>query len=422
MCGISGFSLSPNDPTVTNSRLIAGTLLLGIEHRGRDATGACWFDPHGNPFVQKGAFTASAFVRNLSMWKKTTDAILHTRAWTQGEPTNNDNNHPIVSGPVIGVHNGGIWNDYDLFHQMRDVERIAEVDSEAAFAAIAFGIGRLKDGNAKNIIDCLEEIEGGAALAWYDSDDDHRTLHLARLSSSPLVIAQNQYGSLFFASTKQSIVDALAKTNGSDIVFMEELKEGTYMAVREGRVLDCMPFTPAQRYSYSKQSWNSYKSFPAPSVITPTKKVEKTVAPLDYDYDLSTKFFDLELMFNYSPADLEFDYRQRESDIEDHDVTYGKGYSNSIGAKLYPSMWVKAVMLDQEYWGQIIEMPDVFPEGKYTIRLYVNRKGQEMEIVYVQRTVYELEWDFPTENTDLSDELIEMSELPTPGQLFPTYY
>jgi hypothetical protein len=127
-------------------------------------------------------------------------------------------------------------------------------------------------------------------------------------------------------------------------------------------------------------------------------------------------------MFDYDPADVEFDYRQREADIADHDVTYGKSYSNSIGAKLYPSVWVKAVMLDQEYWGQIIEMPDVFPEGKYTIRLYVNRKGQEMEIVYVQRTAYELEWDFPTENTDLSDELIEMSELPMPGQLFPTYY
>jgi len=59
----------------------------------------------------------------------------------------------------------------------------------------------------------------------------------------------------------------------------------------------------------------------------------------------------------------------------------------------------------------------VFPEGKYTIRLMINRKNQPLEVVYVQRTVYELEWDFPTENTDLSDELIEMS-----GQPFPTYY
>ena len=417
MCGISGFSLSPNDPSVINSRLIAGTLLLGIEHRGRDATGACWFDKFGNPFVQKGAFTASAFVRNLSMWKKTTDTILHTRAWTQGEPSNNDNNHPIIAGPVIGVHNGGIWNDFELFNQMHDVERRAEVDSEAAFAAIAFGIGRLKDGQAKSLIDCLEEIEGGAALAWYDADDDNRTLHLARLNSSPLVVAQNQYGSLFFASTKQSIVDALAKADGADIVFMEELKEGTYMKVREGRILECQPFTPAQRYAYSKQSWNSYKSYAAPSVIAPTKKVEKTVASQDYEYDLSTRYFDNELMFDYDPANVEFDYRKREADIDDHDIVHGKAFSNSVGAKLYPSMWVKAVLLNKEYWGQIIEMPDTFPEGRYTIRVLVTEKNQPIEVVYVQRSVYELEWEFPTENTDLSDEIIEMST-----NLFPTYY
>jgi hypothetical protein len=418
MCGISGFSLNPTDPTVTNSRLIAGTLLLGIEHRGRDATGACWFDPHGNPFVQKGAYTASAFVRNLSMWKKTTDAILHTRAWTQGEPSNNDNNHPIVSGPVIGVHNGGIWNDYELFREMRDVNRVAEVDSEAAFAAIAFGIGRLNDGSAKNLIDCLEVIQGGAALAWYDADDDHRTLHLARLNSSPLVVAQNQHGSLFFASTKQSIVDALAKTNGSDIVFMEELKEGTYMAVREGRILECTPFTPAQRYtSYTKPSWNSYKTYSAPAVISTPAKEEAVVAEHDYDYDLSTKFFDSEFMFDYDPADVQFDYRTRESQIDDHDITYGKTYSNSVGAKLYPSMWVKVDLLNQEFWGQIIEMPDTFPEGAYTIRVMISRKNQPLEVVYVQRTVFEIEWEFPTENTDLSDELIEMS-----NNLFPNYY
>lgn len=419
MCGISGFSLNPNDPTINNSRLLAGTLLLGIEHRGRDATGACWFDPYGNPFVQKGAFTATAFVRNLSMWKKTTDAILHTRAWTQGHPSNNDNNHPIVTGPIIGVHNGGIWNDYDLFREMRDVERIAEVDSEAAFAAIAFGIGRLNNGASNNLIDCLEQIEGGAALAWYDADDDHRTLHLARLNSSPLVVAQNQHGSLFFASTKQAIVDALAKTRSSDIVYMEEIKEGTYLAVREGRIIESSQFTPAVRYSYNKASWSTYKAYTTPAITATTTEdaFAKEVNGVDYDYDLSSKYFDSELMFDYDPADCEFDYRQREKDIDDHDAIYGKSYSNSVGAKLYPSMWVKASLLDKWYWGQIIEMPDTFPEGKYTIRLVINVANQPLEVVYVQRTVYELEWDFTTEEIDLSEEIIQM----TNGTM-PIYY
>ena len=424
MCGISGFSLNPSDPTITNARLLAGTLLLGIEHRGRDATGACWFDPYDKPFVQKHAVTATAFVRNLSMWKRTTDAILHTRAWTQGSPTNNDNNHPIITGPVIGVHNGGIWNDYELFKEMSDVNRIADVDSEAAFAAIAYGIGRLNNGSADRLSDLLESIQGSAALAWYDSDDDNRTLHLARLNSSPLVVAQNQHGSFFFASTKQAIVDALARTNGSDIVFLEELKEGTYIAVREGRIIACETFTPASYTTWSKPSWNNYSSYQShttdgrtfvykkyddPTPISPRNNEE--VNGVDYDdYDLSSRYFDTEEIFDYDPANIEFDYRVCEKQIDDHDITYGKQMSNSLGASIYPSMWVKTHLLGNEYWGQIIEMPDTFPEGKYTVRMLVTRDGQDMEVVYVQRTVYEMEWEFNSESSNQSTSLL------------PTYY
>lgn len=404
MCGISGFSLSTNDNTIRNSRALAGTLLLGIEHRGRDATGVCWFTQNNTNAVQKHPVTATAFVRNMSMWKRTRDAILHTRAWTQGAPSDNNNNHPIVVGPVVGVHNGGIWNDYELFKDMPDVDRIAEVDSEAAFAAIAYGIGRLNNSTASTILDCLSVIEGSAALAWYDDDDDHRTLHLARVSSSPLVVAQNSSGSFFFASTEDTIRNAVAKHGNNDIVYMESLAEGTYMEVREGRITTVDTFTPsvpAWKKKYSDYTgWNSTSSY--------TSKTTTTYAPTPADdddmpvsgrafterYDLSSKFFDMNNAIDYAYADIDFDYRDRMRDIENNDAVYGKPHSNALGANLCPGAWVRTHVLGSEYWGQLIEMPDMFPGGNYTIRvMLIDNKMAMPDVVYVQRTVNEFRWN-----------------------------
>ena len=392
MCGISGFSLSPNDSSITNSRSLAGRLLLGIEHRGKDATGACWISPTGSREVQKHPVTASAFVRNLSMWKKTNDAILHTRMWTQGSPDDNNNNHPIVVGPVTGVHNGGIWNDFELFkHMNEDIDRIAEVDSEAAFAAIAYGIGRLPEAN--NLLDCLEQIEGTAALAWYDDDDDKRTLHLARVYGSPLVIAQNNFGSLFFASTEDTIKDAL-KDVQCEIVFLENVAEGSYFEIREGRIHTTEKFEPAGKpytntrsYTGWKQSANTYKynltSTPA-KVITP--------AALDTTPELSERLFEIGETVEYDKSNFSFDYRVRETQIDNYDISFGRAASDSLGAQLYPGAWVRTPLLDKEYWGQIITIPDTFPSGMYSIRLLVTQKGMSPDVVLVSRSIDMIDW------------------------------
>lgn len=425
MCGISGFSLNPNDTSITNSRKLAGQLLLGIEHRGRDATGACWISPNGNREVQKHPVTASAFVRNLSMWKRTNDAILHTRMWTQGAPDNNDNNHPIVVGPVVGVHNGGIWNDNDLFsHMKEDVDRIAEVDSEAAFAAIAYGIGRLPEAN--NLMDCLEQIEGSAALAWYDDDDDKRTLHLARVFGSPLVIAQNNFGSLFFASTEETIKDAL-KDVQCEIVFLENAVEGSYFEVREGRITATDKFTPAGKPYASSSTyagWKSHAKTYSYSLI-PTPK-EIAPAALKTTPIIEERLFELGETVEYDKDNFEFDYRARERAIDNYDISNGRAESDAMGAQLYPGAWVKTCLLDKDYWGQIITIPDTFPTGMYTVRLLVTQKGQTPDVVMVSRSVAMLDWSDTINRSmeeDIADAMHEslVSDAATELNLFASY-
>ena len=64
MCGIAGFSLKPNsgiDPGV-----LAASLALGIESRGRDATGCAWFSPsHKSVRYLKEPVPASEYIEDL---------------------------------------------------------------------------------------------------------------------------------------------------------------------------------------------------------------------------------------------------------------------------------------------------------------------------------------------------------------------
>jgi len=63
--------------------------------------------------------------------------IGHCRWPTQGSPENNLNNHPLVIGNIIGVHNGVITNDHQLFRDFsKRFDREAEVDTEIIFQLI----------------------------------------------------------------------------------------------------------------------------------------------------------------------------------------------------------------------------------------------------------------------------------------------
>lgn len=233
MCGIAGFSLSTTERCHPTD--VARAMLLAIELRGPHATGVAWCDPHdGRVWIHKDAMAAHDFVKHMHLAGGRT-AILHTRFATKGTPQDNGNNHPIDVGGIVGVHNGQIRNDDELFAAL-DVERYAEVDSEAAFA--------LLHATQELPQDVLGQLKGTAALAWMQVDPDgcnpSRTLHLARLSYSPLWLAQTRNGSTLFGSTLRA-VRLGAEAMGADLAFRHEVKEGTYLKVRLGVVGHWLP-------------------------------------------------------------------------------------------------------------------------------------------------------------------------------------
>lgn len=231
MCGIAGFSLAPNERCYPTR--LAAVMLKAIEHRGPHATGAAWVDPKtGQVWVHKDALTASSFIKHLDLRGGRT-AILHTRWATKGDPSNNDNNHPIDVTGVVGVHNGQIANDDAIFEALgARAKREAQVDSEAIFAA-------LKAEREAEAFTVLTTLKGTAAVAWFDVDTDgfnhSRTLHLARVKGSPLWIGTTPKGSTVFASTLGAIKAAAEEMN-TTLTYRHEVEEGTYLRVRLGTV------------------------------------------------------------------------------------------------------------------------------------------------------------------------------------------
>jgi glucosamine 6-phosphate synthetase-like amidotransferase/phosphosugar isomerase protein len=220
---------------------LARALMLGIESRGRDAAGVAWNDGD-DVWLHKDGRTASSFAPSIET-NGARAAIIHTRAATKGTKTRNVNNHPVENNGVIGVHNGVIWNDDELF-DMLGCDRNGQVDSEAAFALLAH-----YDELADEPYEVLPLIEGSAALAWLHVYDEPSVVHLARVSSSPLVVAQTRLGSLLFASTRSAIQQAAMRC-GFRVKYVNDIPEGSYLRVRDGRITDVRRFeVPKRRFT-----------------------------------------------------------------------------------------------------------------------------------------------------------------------------
>ncbi len=116
--------------------------LIFNEPRGPAATGVAVMDTDGTVALCKKPLPASAFTETLE-YRKTlegvgrhTSLILgHTRLPTKGDPLQGANNHPICAGAVVGVHNGHIANDDELFVET-GFRRLGDVDSEIVFRLI----------------------------------------------------------------------------------------------------------------------------------------------------------------------------------------------------------------------------------------------------------------------------------------------
>jgi len=235
MCGIAGYSLDAGSRV--NRTLAAQALLAGIAERGADAAGYAHRGFTADVTIHKQRTGATALLDEVELPADTTDALVHVRDYTKGNPILLANNHPIRHGSVVGIHNGVIANDEEIFarHAFDHAEAGMTVDSEAIFALVE---QRGADRTA------LEELRGTMASAWLD-ERTPRGLYLARGVARPLWVGRARR-ELFFASTKSAleVVEEALRLS----LRKNEVAEGRLFHIAEGSIVAETRFRPDPSY------------------------------------------------------------------------------------------------------------------------------------------------------------------------------
>jgi glucosamine 6-phosphate synthetase-like amidotransferase/phosphosugar isomerase protein len=231
LCGIAGYSLGL-DSRVERT-VAARALLAGIAERGADAVGYAFRSPGSTIAVHKQRSGASALLERIAVPEHATKLLVHVRDYTKGHPDLVANNHPIRHGAVVGVHNGIITNDDQLFdaHGIARAEPGMTVDSEIIFALAERSRGRTAG--------ALEQLYGSMAAAWLD--ENRSELVLARGMGRPLWVGTGRR-ELFFASTRLAL--ELVESYGGLKLKKAQLDEGTVVAVEQGAVVAREIFKP----------------------------------------------------------------------------------------------------------------------------------------------------------------------------------
>lgn len=211
MCGIAGILLGKTERHISEQLCELFTAnLIANEIRGKEATGALVVQNDSSWYLEKAALPATEFTQTtayrklLSRVNKNTTLLLgHTRKPTKGTPANNYNNHPIVRGNTIGVHNGTLSNDDEIFltHLKAGKEsRIGAVDSEAIFALID---ELPRDISMAKQCEALSRMSGllhGSYTSIYLHPKEPSRLYLLKYNNPMSVHYSPRHQALFFSS------------------------------------------------------------------------------------------------------------------------------------------------------------------------------------------------------------------------------
>ncbi|MGH3033407.1 MAG: class II glutamine amidotransferase [Gaiellaceae bacterium] len=236
MCGIAGYSLSAESEV--DRVLAVQTLLAAISGRGADAVGYAYRGPGVEPSVHKQRTGASELLESISVPADARQVLVHVRDYTKGHPSLAANNHPVRHGKVVGIHNGIIANDEDVFERygFERGEPGMTVDSEAIFALAEREWSRAS---------ALEELYGSMAAAWMD-ERVPEVVFLARGIGRPLWTGEGER-ELVFASTEEAL-RLVERYTGARLV-RREVPEGTLLAVSGGRIVHEESFTPDRSFT-----------------------------------------------------------------------------------------------------------------------------------------------------------------------------
>ncbi len=252
MCGIFGVLI--NEKTGYSPPLLGSVineLFILSESRGKEASGIAVSNNAGTHIYKEGII-ASSFIRskgyrqflNKALNKKSRAAITgpiaiigHTRLATNGPQADNDNNCPIVSGNVIGVHNGIVVNDDELWKTFSFLERRADVDSRLIFSLLSHLINSGLP-FIKAVQELFSKIEGSASIAAMIPP--RYTMILATNTGSLYACRNRKNDTYIFASESRTLQTLAGRFKSDSIIDRQGILQ---VKAGRGRIINLYKLT-----------------------------------------------------------------------------------------------------------------------------------------------------------------------------------
>lgn len=214
MCGIFGLVADRNSGlTPSLFRLTANELFKLSESRGKESAGVALVS-NGSVYVYKQPTAASRMIHSheykqrieskirgngLFENKESYALVGHSRLVTNGTQENHDNNQPVVTNGIIGVHNGIIVNDREIWERFPDLKRQFDVDTEVILSLMRHFLEE-----TGSVIEAAQRvyrtIKGNASVALLFEDLD--MLLLATNNGSLYALPHGDGQPYVFASEK----------------------------------------------------------------------------------------------------------------------------------------------------------------------------------------------------------------------------
>jgi hypothetical protein len=205
MCGIFGIVAGQHVPFQReNLRQTMVEFYLLAESRGKEASGLATVLPDRievvkRPVRGRALLNDSQFKSALGRALESTESLTimgHTRMVTNGSADNHFNNQPVLKDGHFVFHNGIIVNDDALWRNHPNLNRVAEVDTEAFLAIVADARTNGQSLSAATI-QAVREARGANTFAILGEHDN------------ALIIATTN-GSMFYSVSRSSAIAVFA--------------------------------------------------------------------------------------------------------------------------------------------------------------------------------------------------------------------
>jgi hypothetical protein len=230
MCGILGII---QRSSLNKKKFLEFEFLLKLsESRGKEASGLCLVS--GSKFnkinIVRSNLSPSEFInhKEYQFFKKNFDfrntdksiMIGHTRMTTDGNENNENNNQPVHTNNLVGVHNGIICNFKELANKFK-ISKEVELDSDVLFRLIDQTVfeGQTKKSLQTGIRDIFKIIEGVANVAILNKNNNN--LFLATNNGSLYFYKE---GNIFLFASEEIIIRKFLKKYEKKSFFLKITK------------------------------------------------------------------------------------------------------------------------------------------------------------------------------------------------------